>query len=163
MPVEKKKRINSKQKGSRTELDLAKILSERFNREFKRVPMSGAWSTYNKNSNIREDAIEILAGDIMCPKDFKFSIESKARQDFNFWDLINEDTLHLEIDDWIYQAEQDAKLKHTEVLIYVKVDRKKAFVLFPRKLHEGKLIYGSYTIMRFDYFLQLEDEFFFKE
>lgn len=164
MPVtEKKKKINSKSKGNRVELELSKILTERFNKEFKRVPMSGGWATYNKNSNIREDALEILAGDIMCPPEFKFSIESKGRQDFNFWNLLNEDTIHLEIDDWIYQAEQDSKIKHTFPLIYVKVDRRKPFVLFPKKLYEGKITYGDYTILRFDYFLQFEDSFFFKE
>jgi len=160
-------KINSKKKGNRVELELAKKLTERFGQEFKRVPMSGAWATNNRQSDIREDAKEVLAGDIMCPKNFKFSVESKGRIDFNFWDLINNDTEHLEIDDWIAQAEADAKLVGKEPLIYIKVNNRKPFVLFhsillPSSI-EKVLLYGDYRIMRFDYFLSLSQSFFFEE
>ena len=158
-----KKRINSKQKGSRVELSLAKILSERFNRKFARVPMSGAWGTYNRNSNVREDALEVLSGDLMAPKDFKFAIESKSRQDFNFWDFINQETKELDIDAWIFQVECDAKATNKEPLLYIKINNRKPFVMFPKKLYEATMTYKDYSIMRFDYFLQLEDEFFFEQ
>lgn len=168
-------KINSKAKGNRVELELAKKLTERFDQEFKRVPMSGAWATNNKNSAIREDAVEVLAGDIMCPKKFKFSVESKGRAEFNFWDLIS-DNDNAEVDQWIAQAEADAKLVGKEPLIYVKVNNRKPFVLFSCELiggylfdpektkYFGKILtYGKYLIMRFDYFLNLPDEFFFEE
>ncbi|HUS48912.1 MAG TPA: hypothetical protein VMZ91_02000 [Candidatus Paceibacterota bacterium] len=158
-----KKRINSKKKGNRVELEFSKVLSDRFNKTFKRVPMSGAWGTTNRDTDIREDAKEVLSGDLICPSNFRFSVECKSRADFNFWDILNEDTKHLEIDDWIWQAEQDASISNKEPLILIKINNRKPFVLFPKKLHEGKILYVNYTIMRFDYFLQLEDEFFFEE
>lgn len=158
-----KKKINSKKKGNRIELEFSKILSERFNKIFKRVPMSGAFGTRNRNSNIREDAQEILSGDIICPKNFKFSIECKSRIDFNFWDMLNEDTKHLDINDWIWQAENDAMISKKQPLIIIKINNRKPFVLFPKKLYEGKVIYENYTIMRFDYFLQMKDEFFWEK
>lgn len=158
-----KKKINSKKKGNRIELDLARILSERFNRKFKRAPMSGAWGTFNRGQDIREDAMEILSGDLICPKDFKFAVESKSRSDFNFWDMLNKETQHLEIDDWIWQVEEDARANSRIPLLYVKINNKKPFVLFPKELYETNFIYNGYSILRFDYFLKLEDKFFFKE
>lgn len=159
----KKKKINAKAKGNRVENELAKILSERFNRKFTRVPMSGGWGTVNRNSGIREDALEVLSGDLMAPKDFKFAIESKSRQDFNFWEYLNEDTKELDIDTWIFQVENDAKATNKEPLLYIKINNRKPFVMFPKKLLEASLTYKEYSIMRFDYFLLLEDEFFFEQ
>jgi len=156
-----KKGINAKAKGNRVENELAKILSERFNRTFKRAPMSGAWGTSNRNSGIREDALEILSGDLMVPKDFVFSVESKSRQDFNFWDFLNEDIKELDIDSWLFQAENDAEAIGKKPLLYIKINNRKPFVLFPKEMHETTMSYKQYSIMRFDYFLQLEDDFFF--
>ncbi len=97
----------------------------------------------------------------MCPKDFRFAIESKSRNEFNFWDMLNDETQHLEINDWIFQVEEDAKVNNRVPLLYIKINNRKPFVLFPSYLYKGKLMYENYTVMRFDYFLQLEDEFFF--
>lgn len=155
------KKINSKAKGNRNELEVAKILSERFNRVFKRAPQSGAWGTSNKESGVRDDALEILSGDLICPKDFKFAVEVKSRTEWNFWDMLNESTQHLEINDWLFQVEEDAKINNRIPLLYIKINNKKPFVLFPKELYEGKITYDGYTVMRFDYFLQLEDSFFF--
>lgn len=156
-------------------MELAKILTERFGQEFKRVPMSGAWGTRNREIEVREDAMQILSGDIMCPENFKFSVESKGRIDFNFWDMLNAETKGLDIDEWILQAKNDAAAVHKEALIYVKVNRRKPFVLYPSKLDEdfrnrpetrklfGKVIeYQGMRVLRFDYFLELPNEFFFE-
>jgi len=158
-------KINSKNKGNRIELELAKKLTERFEQEFKRVPLSGAWGTSNRNSEIREDALEVLSGDIMCPKNFIFSVESKGRAEFNFWDMLS-DTKN-EIDKWIEQAENDAKIVGKYPLLYIKINNRKPFVLFPDNfpdayaIQRNFLIYKRYVIMRFDYFLELMDDFFF--
>jgi Holliday junction resolvase len=155
--------LNSKNKGNRVELELAKTLTKRFGGiEFSRVPMSGGWGTNNKEKNVREDAMEVLSGDIMCPENFIFSIESKSRSDFNFWDMLNDETEN-EIDEWIQQAEEDAQRSNKYPLIYVKINYKKPFVMFSKKIFKGKLIYGNYTLMRFSSFLEFPDNFFFKE
>ena len=59
--------------------------------------MSGGYTTVHKNDNLREDAREILSGDLICPKNFAFSIECKGRGEFNFWDLLNDENDHTEI------------------------------------------------------------------
>jgi Holliday junction resolvase len=154
--------VNSKKKGNRVEREMAKILSDRFGQTFKRVPASGAIGTQLHGIDIREDAQEILSGDLICPKKFTFSVEVKSRESFNFWDLIADDTIN-EIDDWIMQAEGDAIASKKEPLIIFKANNRKPFVLFPKRLKGGKLIYGDYTILRMDYFLKIEDEFFWEK
>jgi hypothetical protein len=158
-----KKKLNSKGKGNRVENEFAKVLSERFNIKFFRVPMSGGFSTVHKYDDLREDAREVLSGDLVCPKNFTFSVECKGRADFNFWDLLNENNDRTEVKEWILQAEMEAELAKKKPLVLVKVNNRQPFAIFPREIHEAKLTYGKYSILRFDYFLQLEDKIFFNE
>jgi len=157
-------KINSKKKGNRVEREFAKALNNRFNLDnaFRRVPMSGAFTTNNIFTDVRQDAKEILSGDLIVPENFNFSIECKGRQDFNFWDMLNDDTLHLEIDDWIIQASNDASISGKEPLLLIKVNNRKPFALFPVKLKETNIRYKEFSVLRFDYLLKLEDKFFFK-
>ena len=162
----KNKKINSKQKGNRNEREFVKILNERFNLEngFSRVPMSGAWGTNNRTMrDTSGQALDVLSGDLICPQGFKFSIEIKSRIDFNFWDMLNEGNENTDIDSWLYQASHDASCTKKEPLLVIKINNKKPFVLFPKKLLEGKVIYKDYTLMRLDYFLLLEDDFFWEK
>lgn len=156
------KKIASKKKGNRVELEFAKIFTERFERPFKRVPMSGGFSTINKDEGLDESVLNTLSGDLIPPNGFRFSIEIKGRQDFNFWDFLSDETEN-EIDQWIEQAEDEARVTNKEPLIVVKVNRRRPFVLFPEKLKKGRLSYKGYTILRIDYFLGLPDTFFWKE
>lgn len=155
-------KINGKKKGNRVELEFAKLLTKRFDKKFTRVPMSGGFSTYNKGSGTKQSAMEDLSGDVIPPEGFRFSVEIKSRKEFNFWDLLNNNDN--EIDNWIKQIQEESEISNKEhPLLIIKINNRKPFVLFPRELLEGKLIYKDYTIMRFDYFLLLEDNFFFKE
>lgn len=153
--------INAKKKGNRNELEIAKTLTKRFNKKFTRVPMSGGFSTFHKGSGTKQSAMEDLSGDIIPPEGFVFSIEVKSRKDFNFWDLLNDNTN--DIDEWLNQAEDECEISRKQPLLIIKINNRKPFVLFRKELLEGKLIYKEYTILRLDYFLSLEDSFFFKE
>jgi hypothetical protein len=69
----KKKRINSRKKGNTFELKICKILNEKFNTtEFCRSPGSGAFATTHKLPEYMK-----IQGDIITPKDFKFTLECK--------------------------------------------------------------------------------------
>lgn len=153
-------KINAKQKGNRNELFFSKLLSERFGKKFTRVPMSGGFSTFHKGTGVKESAMQDLSGDIIAPEGFKFSIEVKSRKEFNFWDLINNG--NNEIDDWLKQSEEESFISGKLPLLIIKINNRKPFVLFKKDLLEGKLTYKDYTVLRFDYFLLLEDSFFFK-
>jgi hypothetical protein len=152
---------NPKRKGNKNELVVAKLLSERFKQSFKRVPMSGGWGTANENTDVRQDAKEILSGDIICPSNFKFSIEVKSRANFNFWELLNKE--NTEFDEWIKQAEREAVLSKREFLLIIKINNKKLFAVIkhPDFMVLPCLKYKDYDIIRLDYLLQIEDKFFF--
>lgn len=71
--LRKKKKVNSKKKGSNFELDICAKLNERFNtQEFCRTPGSGAFGTTHK----LPDDMRVF-GDLITPKNFKFVIECK--------------------------------------------------------------------------------------
>lgn len=72
----KKKKIDSKAKGNRTELQLCKLLTAHFSEEFSKAPGSGArWSQV---SYLPEHAKKTLTGDVCVPEKFKWVIESKG-------------------------------------------------------------------------------------
>ena len=157
-----KKRINSKKKGNSNELLVAKLLSKRFGKTFQRVPASGAHGTNLASTGLRQDALEILSGDIICPPDFNFSVEVKSRASFNFWDLLNKEDG--EIDEWIKQAEEEARISKKEFLLIIRVNNRKPFVIFKDTTSAVYpcLIYKEvYIIMRMDYLLEYPDAFFF--
>lgn len=155
-------KVNSKAKGNRNELFFAKSLTERFDKKFTRVPMSGGFSTFHRGTGVKESTIQDLSGDIVTPEGFKFSIEIKSRADFNFWDLLNENDN--EIDLWLEQAEADSKTANKLPLLIIKVNNRKPFVLFHKELlSRCRLIYKEYAVVRYDYFLEFDDSFFFEE
>ena len=80
----KKKRVNSKRKGSTFERKIAKMMNERFDtKEFSRTPGSGAFATSHKNlpENLR------ISGDLITPITFPFVVECKNGYDVQLDDL----------------------------------------------------------------------------
>jgi hypothetical protein len=155
--------MNSKKKGNRGELYFAKLFSKIFGKVFRRVPASGAHGTVLAGTDIRQDAKEILSGDLICPPDFKFSVEIKTRANWNFWDLLNEEDT--EIDDWIKQARQEAEISKKDFLLIVKINNKKPFVFLSmgNPLDGVNVTYKGCFIIRLDYLLNLPKNFFFTE
>ena len=73
LKTDKKKRTNSKAKGSRFERKIASILNDRLNtKEFSRTPGSGAFATTHN----LPDYLKIY-GDLIAPSKFKYCIECK--------------------------------------------------------------------------------------
>jgi hypothetical protein len=70
-----KKKVNSKKKGNRGELELTKILSDRFGKTFSRSVGSG--NRWGQVANLPEHAKETLLGDICAPEGFLWVIEAK--------------------------------------------------------------------------------------
>ncbi len=65
---EKKKKVNGKQKGNRTELHLCKLLTKHFGDEFSRALGSGARTS--QVAHLPEHAKKTLTGDICVPEGF---------------------------------------------------------------------------------------------
>ena len=150
----------SKKKGNRNELAVATLLTKRFGKTFRRVPASGAHGTNLAETDIRQDAKEIHSGDIICPPDFKFSIEVKSRSNFNFWDLLNKE--NTEVDDWISQAEKQAEIAKKKFLLIVRANNRKPFAILKKDYFTTYVSYKEYTIVRLDYLLEMPETFFFK-
>ncbi len=85
-PLKKKKRKNSRAKGSTFERSIAKTLNDRFNTsEFSRSPGSGAFAT----THTLPDHLKIY-GDLITPQNFKYCIEcKKGYNNQNLYSLYN--------------------------------------------------------------------------
>tara|TARA_R110000824_G_scaffold209686_4_gene395551 strand:- start:424 stop:954 length:531 start_codon:yes stop_codon:yes gene_type:complete len=121
--LKKKKRVNSKAKGGAFERKIANMLNEEFNtKEFNRTPGSGAFATTHQ---LPEHIT--VAGDIITPKNFKFSIEcKKGYNDQTIQSLLDYKS---KIWEFIGQAEKDAKkIKKVPMIIYQQ-DRKDILVI----------------------------------
>ena len=97
-----KRRINSKAKGNRGELEIAKILTKRFGKPFARVGVtSGARP---KQVKLDGKATETFTGDLIVPEGFRFSIEVKAVN--KTIDFLDRSAL---LDGFLEQAKTDAE------------------------------------------------------
>ena len=149
--------VMSKKKGNRVEREIAKILKGRFNLEFCRVPQSGAVATVKKNTSLREDAKEILSGDIITPENFRFSIEVKSRKGFSFFDFFSEKS---ELKSWLKQAEEESEISNKFPLLIVKINYQPIFVMFKASRNFSEFLYNSWQIMLIEDFLSLADNVF---
>lgn len=160
----KKKKVNGKKKGSRTELDLTKILTKRFGQPFSRTVASGArWS----QAVLPDHAREVFSGDIVVMKGFKFVIESKGG-----YDSIDMSSVfthgNSELDSFLNQATNDSKRCNRKPMMCWKKTRKPwlAFILTQElagKEFEYSMKYREWTAVALDNLLKLEDSFFIEK
>lgn len=157
----KKKKVNGKKKGNRTELDLVKTLTDRFGKSFSRTVGSGArWS----QANLPRHAAEVFSGDLVVPKGFRFAIESKGG-----YDSIDIGSVFIsgnkELDNFLIQALDDAKRCGRKPMLCWKRSRKPwmAFVQSEEIANinfDYSLKYGNWTAVALEYLLKLHDDFF---
>lgn len=158
--------MNSQSKGKRWEREIVKIFNKKFNTDkFRRVPASGGFVKKDERQTLDKGVANALVGDLIVPENFKFTIEAKHYNDFNFWDLLNFETEN-NIDKWLLQAQADAISINKSFLLIIKIDRKKPFVVFNVKDFNIKiydLIYKEqFGFLRFDKFLKLNNELFYE-
>lgn len=158
-----KRKINSKKKGNRGELETVHILNERFpGYTFARTVQSGAYigkSNATRAESLTEEQVLIFAGDIRVPKDFKFTIEHKAYAEASFWDLFNESSdLHA----WMEQAQHDADSVKKSPMLIVKFNNKKRIVFLHEKPKEPVFSHRNWNCYWLEDLLKEEDKFFFE-
>lgn len=121
----------SKQYGHSFEYEIRDLLREHTGLlEFERVPGGGAWtggSNQYKVETNRDDVIEILSSDIICPKNWRWSVECKNYEDLGIHQLVLGHGSNL-IDGFLSQVTQDAGIAHKQPLLVMKL-RKKGFKL----------------------------------
>jgi len=173
----KKKKINSGRKGKRVELELAKILNKRFCKvlsehtdwgKFSRTVGSG--NRWGQNVQLSKKAKEIYSGDMVCPENFRFTIESKGGyEDIDLCSAI--DGGNAELNSFLKKATDDAKRCGKKPMLIWKKDRKPRIVfvktkeLSSRKIGkkpEYSIVYRDWTGVTFEFISSLEDDFFFE-
>tara|TARA_Y100000034_G_scaffold133997_1_gene201220 strand:- start:2103 stop:2651 length:549 start_codon:yes stop_codon:yes gene_type:complete len=161
----KKKRINSGDKGKRTERQLGKKLQERFGFEFTRTLGSG--NRWGQVTFLPQHAQQTFTGDLVCPSNFRWVIESKGG-----YDDIDPLTMltqgHHKVDEWIEQAIKESDHSERNPIICWKKNRKPWVGMVETKYLKGRRFkysfkYKKWTLIPLDVVLEFEDEFFFTE
>jgi hypothetical protein len=133
-----KRKINSKRKGNRAELEIAKILTKRFGMPFARVGVSSG--ARPKQVNLDGRAKESFTGDLVTPMGFKFSVECKAvNQDV---DLLDRSAL---LDKFLSQARMDAAFIRKLPMCCWKRNRKGWMAVVPeRYVFRQRIVFTNY-------------------
>jgi hypothetical protein len=172
----KKKKINSGVKGKRKEREIVHLLNERFASILIAHPTWGAFSRsvgsgnrWGQRISLSQHAKETYSGDITCPENFKFVLESKGG--YNDVDLNSAfDGGHSQIDTFLKQVSDDSSRCNRKPMLIWKKDRRPRLAAL-RKEDLEESIYRSWTywmnyrewgIFLLDDVLKLEDKFFFE-
>ena len=150
----------SKQKGKGWERDVCLFLSDLYNESFIRVPGSGAFiggTNQFRKEYLSEEQIKLSRGDIIPPVKYPFFLaECKNYAEFPFHQLISKERIVL-LDSWIEQVEHDVTSENDLWLLFIKITRKGAYVLYPiRKLDDLQhgVRYRQYWLCDMNYFFK---------
>ena len=123
--LKKKKKVNSRAKGSTFERQIAKILNDRLGTtEFSRTPGSGAFAT----THSLPDHLKIY-GDLITPQNFKYCLEcKKGYNNQNLYSLYNHSS-----DFWkfIDQCQKDSEKCGKIPMVIFKQDRQPTLAIIP--------------------------------
>jgi len=121
----KKKKVNSRTKGSSFERSIATQLNDRFKTsDFSRTPGSGAFASTHK----LPDHLKIF-GDLITPKNFKYCIEcKKGYNKESLYSLLNYSS---EFWNFIDQCQKDSDKAKKSPLIIFKQDRQPTLAIVP--------------------------------
>tara|TARA_R110002124_G_C8733634_1_gene496835 strand:+ start:184 stop:711 length:528 start_codon:yes stop_codon:yes gene_type:complete len=161
--LKKKKRVNSKAKGSTFERNIAKILNDRFNTsEFSRSPGSGAFAT----THTLPEHLKIY-GDLITPQNFKYCIEcKKGYNNLNLYSLYNNSS------EWwgfLEQCQKDSDKCGKIPMVIFKQDRQPTLCIIPEHISPIKELQYieihkivdcnklTYRIYKFDELLKDDD------
>jgi hypothetical protein len=164
--AKKKKKINSKKKGNRVELELTKILTSRFNKPFSRSVGSG--NRWGQVSNMPTHAKTTLTGDICPPEGFKWVIECKG----GYEDKIDLNGVFKDgcttLDGFIEQSERDCEQSGRQPIIIWKRAFKPWLAMVKKTdladMHfEFTMHYKNWIIVPLEELLREDDHYWFKE
>jgi len=162
-------KVNGKAKGNSFERDIANQLSERFHaftgieKSFRRNPDSGSFfGGTNVGRTEIYDTDYALYGDLICPRNFNFSVECKHYKTPPPLNAIMTQKV-TQWDTWLKQASQDANVSKKDMVMIVKYNRTEtmAFLSTPIPSLDLILRYKDYCVYSLDTILKQEDKFFF--
>lgn len=139
-------KVNGKNKGNTFERKIANLLSSRFSsylgidKAFRRNSDSGSFFGGSNMARVQQhDLDNACFGDIMCPKNFIYSVECKHYKTApSFQSVISKEVTQW--DTWIKQAEQDADNSKTLPLLIIKYNNVPEFVFIKNKLDLAEIM-----------------------
>lgn len=164
-----KKKVDGKSKGDRTELHLAKLLSEHFGVDFSRALGSGSRT---KQVKLSKNATDALGGDICVPDGFRWVIECKGgyEKEMDGWSTV--DGKLTQLDAFIEQVSEDARICKRKPLLLWKRNRKPWLAFIQKfELHElclenvflCKIQYNGWLCIPFELLLEKTNKDFWFE
>lgn len=162
--------VNGKAKGNGFERRIANQLSARFaehlgiTQGFRRNPDSGSFFGGSNTQRTQTHSMDYAVfGDLICPKNFKFSVECKHYKTApGFAAILEQDVKQWNT--WLAQAQQDAENSNKLMALIVKYNNVKEIVFTDQIIHGSLtpcLTYKNYFIYKLTDFLSLDDQFFF--
>jgi len=160
--------VNGKAKGSSFERKIANALSARFELRlgikngFRRNPDSGSFFGGSNKARTESYSLDYaIFGDLICPKDFAFSVECKHyKKPPSFQGWLNHAVAQW--DQWLAQAQQDADASKRKMVLVVKYNNVDEMVFLTEPLagkYHGR--YKDYYIHTLADWLDQSDEAFF--
>lgn len=162
--------VNGKQKGNSFERHIANLLSESFEavtgveKGFRRNPDSGS---FFGGTNIHRteiyDTDYALYGDLICPRNFKFSIECKHYKTAPLLNAMLKRKVS-QWDKWLKQAVQDAEVSEKKPMMIVKYNNTETMCFLDEELFgaiEPVFMYGDFYVYLLKEVLELENDIFF--
>ena len=169
------KRIKSGKKGKRVELELVKALNSRFEVLLKNNPDWGQFSRsigsgnrWGQNVVLSRAAKDTYTGDVTCPMNFRFVLESKGG--YNDVDLYAAlEGSNSTLDSFLKQVEDDSERSNRMPMLIWKKDRKPRLAFLKTKDLPSKssnafpcrFIYNEWSGVLFDDLMKQSDEVFF--
>lgn len=162
-------KVNGKNKGNTYERKVSLILSERFatytgiEKAFRRNQDSGSfWGATNQKRINEYDTSKAIFGDIVCPDNFKYSIECKHYKTAPTFKSIVDGKVS-QWDGWISQATQDAINSKKKLLLIIKYNNVDEFVFIDEQMENKKPIieYNGLHGYKLSDFLSMEDSYYF--
>jgi hypothetical protein len=162
-------KVNGKQKGNKFERDIANKFSDIFaeytgiEKAFRRNPDSGS---FFGGSNVdRKDIYDTewaIYGDLICPRNFNFTVECKHYKSAPILNAILTENVS-EWDDWIGQARQDAEACGKIMLIVLKYNRTQTLTITEKDtiIDEPIILYKDTEIHLLEDVLKIDPEPFF--
>lgn len=163
-PLKKKKKVNSRAKGSSFERQIAKLLNDRLGTtEFSRTPGSGAFAT----THSLPDHLKIY-GDLITPQNFRYCIEcKKGYNNQNLYSLFNKSS---EFWKFIEQCQKDSDKCDKLPMVIFKQDRQPTLLIIPHHVELGQIQYyiqienidtqSKYRVYLFEEVLKAEPDHF---
>ena len=150
--------VNGKNKGNTFERKIANTLSTRFETAlgvkngFRRNPDSGSFFGGSNKARTESYSMDYAVfGDLICPRNFTYSVECKHyKSPPSFQSVIKHTVMQWDV--WLAQAEQDAASSNKEMVLIIKYNNVDIMVFLKTP------IAGKYHNRYKDFYIHLLDD-----